>query len=117
MQGVALLLFCACICIAGWGLNSVAIEVANRRPHEPLFSHRNYLEVDEYIWSDKAPRTLRRKYILTQACAPVMFLCFAWLAWTQNYMPERRVPCVILGGMGAMVSAVILVRRVIKHGL
>jgi hypothetical protein len=65
--------------VAGWGFQSVMAEQAKFCPQGPLDTITRRFEVDEFIWSHRAPLALRRKYIATQACAIPGCLCLAAL--------------------------------------
>jgi hypothetical protein len=71
----------ALICAAGWGSNSALLEVAKRRPLEPLHTEQNRFEVDPYIWSGQAPPALRRRYIITSAFFPLGAALMGFGAW------------------------------------
>lgn len=112
-----LILFILCLCIAAWGSNSVVVEVAKRRPREPLFSIQNRYEADAYIWSDAAPLSLRRRYIMCMACAPLGLLCLARLVWMSELDPDRRLIGIGLAGLFALIITSSLTIKVIRHGL
>ena len=61
-------------------------EVASRRAAG--FSRK--FEVDQFIWSRRAPRALRKQYIAPQACAVPAFLCLADLVWMNEPRPDFR---------------------------
>ncbi len=110
-----LILLIACFCFCFWGFNSVVIELAKRRPREPLYSLRH--EVDAYIWSDAAPLSIRRRYIMSMACLSLSFLCVAWLVWVNELDPGHKLIGIGLAGLFALVVTASLARKVIKHGL
>ena len=84
------LLAIAFIGVAGWGFQSVMSELARSRPQEPTDSISRRFAVDGFIWSRRAPPTLRRQYIATQACAIPAFLCLAALVWLNESHPDVR---------------------------
>lgn len=112
-----LVLFIACLCIAAWGFNSVVIQVAKQRPREQLFSLRNRYDVDEYIWDEKAPRSLRRRYVLCMACVPLGLLCLARFIWTNETAPDHKLIGVSLAGLFALIVAVSLTRKALRYGI
>jgi hypothetical protein len=87
------LLVIALIGIAGWGFNSVMVELAKWHPQEPVGTISRRFEVLDFIWSSRAPRVLRRRYVATQACAIPAMLCLAALVW----LNESRFDVRILG--------------------
>jgi hypothetical protein len=48
-------------------------------------------QVDEFIWSARAPLALRRRYIATQACVIPAGLCLAALVWLNASRPDVRL--------------------------
>jgi hypothetical protein len=117
IDGGMLMLFIACLCVAMWGSISVFIEVAKRRPREPLNSLRNRYEVDDYIWGNAASLPLRRRYVLCSACAPLALLCMARLVWVNEDDPGRRLIGIVLPGLFALIITATLIRKVMRHGL
>ena len=112
-----LILFIACLCIAAWGFNSGGIEVAKRRPREPLLSIQNRYEVAVYIWSDAAPLSLRRRYIMCMACVPLGLLCLARLVWVSELDPDRKLIGIGIASLFAFITTASLTSKVIRHGL
>ena len=112
-----LLLLVVFLCIFLWGCSPVLTEVAKQTPREPLNSIKNRFAVDSYIWSDAAPRALRRRYVLAGACMSAAMLCLASLAGNSAPQSDRQVVGVVLCLIAAAVIAVDLVRKIIRHGL
>ena len=80
MSPLLCLLAITLIGVAGWGFESVMAELAKSYPQEPVDAFSRKFQVDEFIWSPRAPLALRRQYIATQACAIPACLCLAALA-------------------------------------
>jgi len=91
MSLLLLLLAIAFIAFAGWGFQSVMGELAKSYPQEPMDTIPRRFEVNEFIWSTRAPPSLRRQYIATQACAIPAFLCLAVLVWLNEPRPDIRI--------------------------
>jgi hypothetical protein len=81
MSLILFLLALALIGIAGWGIQSVMVELAKQYPQEPFNTISRGFEVEGFIWSSRAPRTLRHRYIATQACFVPASLCLTALVW------------------------------------
>jgi hypothetical protein len=90
--------------VTGWGMQSVMTEVAKPYPQEPINTISRGLEADAFIWSSRAPRALRRRYIATQACFVPAALCLAALVWLNEMRHDVR-----LWGVVAFCSMSLLV--------
>lgn len=91
-MSVILCLFAiALIGVAGWGFQSVMTELAKQSPQEPVDTISRRFEVHGFIWSSRAPRTLRRHYIVTQVCVVPAMLCLAALVWLNETRPDVRL--------------------------
>jgi hypothetical protein len=77
--------------VAGWGFQSVMAELAKSYPQEPVDTISRRFQVDEFIWSPRAPLALRRQYIATQACAIPACLCLAALVWLNEPRPDAAI--------------------------
>lgn len=77
--------------VAGWGFQSVMAELAKSYPQEPVDTFSRRFQVDEFIWSRRAPLALRRQHIATQACAIPACLCLAALVWLNEPRPDVRI--------------------------
>lgn len=74
--------------IAGWGFQSIVAELDRScLPRTDAISRK--FQVEAFIWGDRAPLALRRRYIATQACAVPALLCLAALVWLNE--PRRDV--------------------------
>jgi hypothetical protein len=91
MSLILFLLAIALIGITGWGIQSVMMELAKPYPQEPFNTVSRGFEVEGFIWSSRAPRTLRRQYIATQACFVPAALCLAALVWLNETRPDVRL--------------------------
>lgn len=76
--------------VAAWGFNAVMAELAKWHPSEPLDTMARRFEVDQFIWSRRAPPELRKQYVATQACAIPASLCLAGLVWLNEPRPNFR---------------------------
>jgi hypothetical protein len=85
------LLVIALICIAGWGFNSAMVELAKWHPQEPVDTISRRFEIHDFIWSARAPRALRRRYVATQAWVIPAILCLAALVWLNETRPDVRL--------------------------
>jgi hypothetical protein len=84
------ILFFAFIAPAVWGYQSVMAELDQQRV-QPADAISRKFQVDEFIWSSRAPLALRRRYIATQGCVIPAFLCLAALVWLNEPRPELRI--------------------------
>src|ERR1700722_8047109 len=78
MSLILLLLTVTFFGVAVWGFQSVVAELDGSCTH-PADAISRKFQVDEFIWSSRAPAALRRRYIATQACGALMCLCMAAL--------------------------------------
>jgi hypothetical protein len=77
MSLILCLLAIALLGVAGWGIHSVLTEMGKPCPQEPVDTISRRFEVESFIWSSRASRTLRHQYIATQACFVPAALCLA----------------------------------------
>jgi hypothetical protein len=84
------ILFFAFIAPAVWGYQSVMAELGQQHV-QPADAISRKFQVDEFIWSSRAPLALRRRYIATQACVIPAFLCLAALVWLNEPRPDLRI--------------------------
>ena len=91
MSLVLCLLALALMFVGGWGIQSVMNELAKPYPQEPFNTVSRRFEVEDFIWSSRAPRALRRQYIATQACFVPAALCLAALVWLNEMRPDYRL--------------------------
>ena len=91
MSLVLCLLALVLLGVAGWGFQSVMVELAKPYPQEPFNTVSRGLEVEDFIWSSRAPPALRRQYIATQACSIPAALCLAALVWLNEMRPDFRL--------------------------
>ncbi|MET4255574.1 hypothetical protein ABIC09_000502 [Bradyrhizobium sp. S3.12.5] len=117
MSLVLCLLAVALIGVAGWGFQSVMMELDKWDLQEPADSISRRFEVDDFVWSSRAPRALRRRYVATQACAIPAALCLAALVW----LNEARLDVRILGTVAfcsmSLLVAGSLTWKVIQRGV
>ncbi|MDR3537547.1 MAG: hypothetical protein P4L71_13705 [Acetobacteraceae bacterium] len=102
-------------CVSVWGFVSVQAEIARHRPREPFHSLANKFAVDPSIWDDNAPRSLRRRYILTGACTPLALLYLAHFIWNHDPRPDRLGGTILLCTF-ALITGGDLIRKTIRHG-
>jgi hypothetical protein len=81
--------------VAGWGFQSVMAELAKSYPQEPVDTFSRRFQVDEFIWSPRAPLALRRQYILRHRLAPSR-RASAWPRWCGS---TSRVPMSVSWGL------------------
>jgi hypothetical protein len=109
------LLAIALLGVAGWGFQSVMMELAKPYPQEPFDTVSRRFEVEAFIWSSRAPHALRRQYIATQACVVPAALCLAALVWLNETRPDARLwGAVIFCSMSLLMAgrlAWIVIRR------
>jgi hypothetical protein len=91
MSLILCLLAIALIGLAGWGFQSVMWELSKWYPQEPVDTVSRRFEVHGFVWSSRAPRALRRRYVATQACTIPAFLCLAALVWLNETRPDVRI--------------------------
>lgn len=115
MSLILCLLALALLSIAGWGFQSVMTEVAKPYPQEPLNTISRGFEAEAFIWSSRAPRALRRKYIATQACFVPAALCLVALVWLNETRPDYQLwGAVIFSSMSLLMTGR-LAYAVIRH--
>jgi hypothetical protein len=102
--------------IAGWGFMSVMAELAKSYAQEPLDTFSRRFEVDEFIWSPRAPLALRRQYIATQACAVPACLCLAALVWLNEPRPDVRILGTIAFCAVSFLGAAFLAWKALRRG-
>jgi hypothetical protein len=85
-----IILILAFMGVAGWGFQSVVAEL-ERSFTQPADAISRKFQVDDFIWSTRAPLALRRRYIATQACAIPACLCLAALVWLNEPRLDVRV--------------------------
>jgi hypothetical protein len=117
MSLVLFLLAIALIGVAGWGIQSVMAELTKQYPQEPFDTISRRFKIEGFIWSSRAPRTLRRQYIATQACFVPAALCIAALVWLNEMRPDVRLCravafCSVSLLMAGRLAWVVIRRRV-----
>ncbi|RZN33911.1 hypothetical protein [Bradyrhizobium sp. Leo121] len=117
MSLILFLLTIALIGVAGWGFMSVMSELAKWYPQEPVDTISRRFEVDGFVWSSRAPRALRRRYVVTQACAIPAFLCLAALVWLNETRPDVRIFGTIAFCSMSFLLAGVLAWKVIRRGV
>ena len=87
--------------IAGWGFYAVRDAVARTLPPGLRDTPRSHIFVDRYIWSAAAPRALRRRFILTQACGVAACACLTAVVWqVHGLYPAALFGAITLCGAG-----------------
>jgi len=105
MSLILVLLALALMSVAIWGFQSVMTELAKPYPQEPINTASRPYEVEAFIWSSRAPRALRRRYVATQACFVPAALCIAALVWLNETRPDYQLwGTVIFGAMSVLVG-------------
>jgi hypothetical protein len=117
MSLILSLLAIALIGIAGWGFMSVMSELGKWYPQEPVDTISRRLEVDGFVWSSRAPRALRRRFVVTQACTVPAFLCLAALVWLNETNPDVRVWGTVAFCSVSIFVAGSLAWKVIRRGV
>jgi ABC-type antimicrobial peptide transport system permease subunit len=102
--------------IAGWGFNAVMAELAKSHPFEPLDTLSRRFEVDQFIWSSRAPRALRKQYIATQACTVPACLCLAALVWMNEPRPDVRALGTVAFCAISFFAAALLAWKALRRG-
>ena len=111
------LLFLVLIAAGLAGVVPVMMELSKYRRREGIYTDRIRYGLDDYIWSDAAPRRLRRGYALGVACLVVAGTCLAVHISTTEQDSGRRVVGSTLASIMTLVVAVSLIRKLSKHGL
>jgi hypothetical protein len=101
---------------AGWGFQSVMVELAKSYPQEPVDTISRRFEVDEFIWSRRAPLALRRQYAATQACVVPACLCLAALVWLNEPRSDVRMWGTIAFCLVSFLVAATLAWKAIRRG-
>jgi hypothetical protein len=117
MSLMLFLLAIALIGVAGWGFQSVMVELAKWYPQEPVDTFSRRFEVHRFIWSSRAPRALRRRYIATQACAIPAILCLAALVWLNETRPDVRIWGTVAFCAVSLLVAGSLAWNIIRRGV
>jgi hypothetical protein len=81
----------AFIGIAVWGFQSVMAEVPKSYSAERGSPIALRFEVDEFVWSARAPMHLRRRYVATQVCLAPAGLCLAAVVWLNEPQANVRI--------------------------
>ena len=90
MSLILVLLALALMSVCIWGGQSIMAELAKPYPQEPINTASRPYEVELFIWSSRAPRALRRRYVATQACFVPAALCLATLVWLNETRPGHQ---------------------------
>ncbi len=115
MSLILVLLALALMSVCGWGIQSVMTELAKPYPQEPINTVSRPYEVELFIWSSRAPRALRRRYVATQACFVPAGLCFAALVWLNETRPDYRFWGTVIFSSMSVLMAGRLAWAVIRH--
>jgi hypothetical protein len=109
-----IILILASMGVAGWGFQSVVAEL-EKSFTQPADAISRKFQVDEFIWSTRAPLALRRRYIATQACAIPLSLCLAALVWLNEPRLDVRVWAAIAFCSVASLVAATLVWKTVRR--
>jgi len=101
--------------VTGWGIQSVMTELAKPYPQEPINTISRGYEVEAFIWSSRAPRALRRRYIATQACFVPAALCLAALVWLNEPRPDKNLWGTVIFSSMSLLMVGRLTWAVIRH--
>jgi hypothetical protein len=115
MSLILCLLALALLGVTGWGIQSVMTELAKPYPQEPRNTISRGFEVEAFIWSSRAPRALRRRYIATQACFVPAALCLAALVWLNETRPDYHLWGTVIFSSMSLLMAGRLAWVVIRH--
>jgi hypothetical protein len=115
MSFILVLLALALMSVCIWGFQSVMAELAKPYPHEPINTASRPYEVEAFIWSSRAPRALRRRYIATQACFVPAALCLAALVWLNEPRPDKNLWGTIIFSSMSLLMVGRLTWAVIRH--
>lgn len=115
MSFILVLLALALMSVCIWGVQSVMAELAKPYPHEPINTASRSYEVEAFIWSARAPRALRRRYVATQACAVPAALCLATLMWLNETRPDYQFWGTVIFSSISALAAGRLAWVVIQH--
>jgi len=100
--------------VAGWGFQSVMTEL-DETFTQPTDSISRKFQVDEFIWSSRAPPALRRRYIATQACVIPACLGLAMLVWWNEPDHGKRLLAAAAFGCVSLLVAATLVWKVVRR--
>jgi hypothetical protein len=115
MSLILCLLALALLGVAGWGIQSVMIDLAKPFLQEPFNTISRRFEVEAFIWSSRAPRALRRQYIATQACFVPATLCLAALVWLNEIRPDFQLGGTVIFSSLSLLMAGRLAWVIIRH--
>jgi hypothetical protein len=115
MSFILCLLALALLGVTGWGIQSVMAELAKPYPHETINTASRGLEVEAFIWSSRASRELRRRYLATQACFIPAALCLAALVWLNETRPDYRLWGTVIFSSMSLIMAGRLAWVIIRH--
>ncbi|WP_271572906.1 hypothetical protein [Bradyrhizobium sp. CCBAU 11361] len=115
MSLILCLLAIALLGVAAWCFRSAMLELSKWYPQEPMDTISRRFEVDSFVWSSRAPRALRRRYIATQACAIPAILCLAALVWLNETRPDVRIWGTVAFCTVSFLIAGVLAWKVIRH--
>jgi hypothetical protein len=115
MSLILILLTVAFFSAAAWGYQSVMAELDNSLI-QPTDAISRKFQVDEFIWSLRAPAALRRRYIATQACGALMCLCMAALVCLNEPHRDARVWGAIAFCSVSLLIAITLAWKVVRRG-
>lgn len=82
---------------------------------QPADAISRKFQVDEFIWSGRAPMALRRRYIATQACVIPACLCLAALIWLNEPDLGKRIWAALAFGFVSFLVAATLVWKVVRR--
>jgi hypothetical protein len=100
---------------AVWGFQSVVAELDSSCT-QPADAISRKFQVDEFIWSSRAPAALRRRYIATHACAALMCLCLAALVWLNEPHRDARFWGAVAFCSVSFLIAITLAWKVVRRG-
>lgn len=99
---------------AWWGFQSVVAEL-DKSLTQPADAISRKFQVDEFIWSKRAPWALRRRYVATQACAIPACLCLAALVWVSEARLDVRILAAIAFCSVSSLVAATLVWKTVRR--
>ncbi len=108
-------LFILSLCVALWGYAPALAETTRRYPQKDSLSIK--FAVDDVVWSDSAPRSIRRKYVVAHMAVAVGLLLLAQIVQAYEANADRRVVGIVIGNLFAILIATFTMRNVYKHGL
>ncbi len=98
--------------IAGWGFYAVRRDVVRSLPPNLREAGPSRVLVDRFIWSDAAPKALRRRFVLTQMCGVGACACLS----TFLYADHGGAPALLFGAV-TLAGAGYYGWRAGRHGL